>query len=96
MPTRKDDLTTQVDGSTDVFVTTYPYLPGTLMVGYNGQLYPVNRNIAEEIDSTHFRLDFVPEVQYTDALHVIYEDFSGSEEETSVMQASGLPPGACD
>ena len=90
MSTQKDDLTNQVNGVTDVFNTLEPYLPGTLMLGYNGQIYPVGVNIVQEVTTTSFRISFTPEVDCTDALHVIYEDAN-----SVTMMASGHPPGVC-
>lgn len=91
MGTRTDNLTSQVDGITDVFTTSFPYLAGTLILGYNGQIYPVGVNIDAELTANTFRLTFVPDLECTTALHVIYEDPGSLTPDD--MQASGLPPG---
>ena len=88
--TRKDDLTSQVDGITDIFTTNYEYQGGTLMLGYNGQMYPVGVNIESELTNTTFQLCFVPDLECTDSLHVVYEDFFTADEP---LIGTGRPPG---
>jgi hypothetical protein len=91
MPSRRENLTSAVDGVTDVFSTVFPYVSGSLMLGYNGQVYPVGVNIDAELSATTFRISFVPDPECTTALHIIYEDIGTDSD--SGMQASGLPPG---
>lgn len=57
--TYSDDITSQIDGIKTVFVTTYPYIRGTLTVAYNG----VDQVIATtftETGETSFTLSFTP------------------------------------
>lgn len=89
MTTRNDDLTPQVDGTTDVFTTAFPYVPGTLVLSYNGQIFPKGFNIAQEVSATQFKLSFVPPTD-THTLGVLYED--PNNETTELMRASGRPP----
>jgi len=87
--TKKENLLAQIDGVTDVFTTNHPFEPGSLMIGYNGQVYAAGENIAQEIFPQSFKLAFVPDTTTT-TLHVIYESTDGVLDE---MMASGLPPG---
>lgn len=91
MASRRENILSQVDGITDVFTTAFPYIGGTLMLGYNGQMYPVGVNIDAELTANTFRTTFVPLVECTTAFHIIYEDIGTSNEDE--MEASGLPPG---
>jgi len=91
--TLDENLLPQVDGSTDTFTVVKPYVPGTLMLGYNGQLYSAGRNIKAELTETTFQLEFVPATDTHD-LHVIYTQ-KGEAESVYDMQASGRPPGSC-
>jgi len=91
MTTRKEDLTSQVDGITDTFTTSYDYQGNTLMLGYNGQVYPVGVNIENEIDGMTFQISFVPDLECTDSLHVIYEDSASADDEPLI--GTGRPPG---
>jgi hypothetical protein len=91
MPSRRENLTSFVDSVTDTFTTAFPYVSGSLMLGYNGQVYPAGVNIENELSATTFQISFVPEVDCTTALHIIYEDIGTEAGEE--MQASGLPPG---
>jgi len=87
--TRKENLLAQVTGATDVFTTNHPYEPGSLMIGYNGQVYANGENISLEILPLSFQLAFTPAIGTT-SFHVIYESTDGAIDE---MEASGFPPG---
>ena len=93
MTTRKEDITSQVDGVTDIFTTSYAYQGNTLMLGYNGQVYPVGTNIINEIDNMTFKISFIPIIDCTDGLHIIYEDLQSADDEP--MKGTGRPPGFC-
>jgi hypothetical protein len=86
--TRIENLTAFVDGTRDTFSTVNPYRPGTLVIGYNGQIFPPGFNVAEEVSTTSFRLTFAP-ASDTTFLTVMYEDFTG---EIVEIVASSMPP----
>lgn len=74
-----EDLTTQIDGQTNTFVTTAARQPGTIRVFLNGQDKGTPGSIqtgaeVEEVDPTTFKLDLVPQKLngVTEKLHVTY------------------------
>jgi hypothetical protein len=100
MTTRFEDLSTLVDGVRDTFTTALSYQAGTLVLGYNGSVFPPGVNIKLATPPNTFQLTFTPPADTT-ALMIIYDDGlnvggggggdpTGSED----MVASGLPPRA--
>lgn len=90
MTTKFENITSQIDGVTDTFSLSKPYVSGTVSLGYNGQLYPVGMNIAEEIPTNKIRLNFVPTAD-TDTLLAIYDDGQDVIQDP-ILMASALPP----
>ena len=88
MNVRFENITSQVDGITDTFITSKDYISGTLSLGYNGQLYPQGVNIRQEIAPTGVKLTFVPSSD-THSLLLIYLDATDLD---PIMVASALPP----
>jgi hypothetical protein len=54
-----DDITSQIDGLKTSFVTTYPYIRGTLQVSYNGVDQVIGTTFTET-SATSFTLSFTP------------------------------------
>lgn len=73
--TFSDDITPQIDGSKTVFITTYPYIKGTLQVLYNG-VEQVLGTTFTETSSTSFTLSFT--ALSGDFLVVVYQRFYDS------------------
>ena len=90
MTTKFENITSQIDGATDTFTLGHLYLPSTVSLGYNGQLFPVGVNISEELPDNKIRLSFVPPVD-TDSLLAIYDDGTNIIVE-HILSASALPP----
>jgi len=84
---RFENITAQISGG-DTFTTQFAYQPGSLSLGYNGQLYPKGENIALEIPPFGFKLTFTPAPDTT-ALLVIYQDGFTIDED---IVASSQPP----
>jgi len=92
MTTKFEDLTSLVDGIRDTFVTSNAYQAGTLVLGYNGSVFPIGVNIKLEIPPTSFQLSFVPPADST-ALMIIYEVLSSEDSSLDRdLVASNLPP----
>ena len=91
MVLRFEDVTSQVDGVTDTFRTSKPYVTKTITLGYNGQLYPGGWNIAEELDIDLIKLSFVPAVD-THALLIIYDDGIYPPINEPILRLDALPP----
>ena len=72
-----DDLTSQVSGSSKVFVTTYPYIRGTLRVSWNGQEQIVGSTFLETNEKS-FTLTFTP--GSGDYLSATYSRFYGTQD----------------
>jgi hypothetical protein len=88
--TRFENITSQVDGVVDEFTVVSPYVTGTISIGYNGQLYPVGTNIAQEISTNRFKLSFVP-TSDTHTLLAIYDDGNDVIQDP-ILMATALPP----
>ena len=88
MATRFENILSQVNGVTDTFTTATPYSSGTLVLGYNGQLYSPGVNIQSEVSPNSFRLTFVPAANTT-GLMVVYDDGGGASDD---IVALGTPP----
>lgn len=43
----QEDLSSQIDGYSYVFTTSFPYIPGTLTAMYNGVVYTKNNDFTE-------------------------------------------------
>jgi hypothetical protein len=89
--TKFENITGQVDGITDTFTTVSPFAPGSLSLGYNGQLYPKGVNILTELPPNQFKLSFAPALD-THSLLVVYEYDDGLSSTEPILLASALPP----
>jgi hypothetical protein len=92
MTIRFEDITSQVNGTQDTFTTLFPFLSGTLVIGYNGQLFPPGTNLKQEIAPNSFQMTFAPQAD-TNSLMIVYDDGQGggaSNGDTDIV-ASSLP-----
>lgn len=92
--TRIENLTSQINGTTDTFLTVAGFDPSTLTVGYNGQMYPPGVNIASTGPEVNkFKLSFVPtfdaDQDLNSKLMVIYEEMADADED---IIGSANPP----
>lgn len=94
MATKIEDLTSQVNGTTDTFTTTVEFVPSSLTLGYNGQIYPPGVNIKSSHPSSQtIVLDFIPktdtDLNVKSKVLIIFEEALADAEE---MVASAMPP----